>query len=251
MVKSKILSTLCIGIFLITVAITSVGAATVDESIPNFDSLLPAKQDLFLLAGTSRVLPISGVQRVQVANPSIADVAVASTQDIIINGVAPGITTLHVWAKEQMISYNIYIVSDIENAIRCMKDILKDPDITITSYKDNMLILTGNVSTFARKDRALLLAQAFSTKVVDLLVVTTIDTTPSSNDLATIVDQVIGEPNVQVRVVGQTIFLEGIVPNELAMRRAEQIALALAPSVVNLLQVEQVQIIKGTTVTTN
>jgi Flp pilus assembly secretin CpaC len=253
MVKLKYLSVLCTSILLILMVSTSVGAA---EPIADADiekgvySLLPAEQNLFILAGTSRVIAISGVQRVQIANPGVADVAVASAQDIIINGITPGITTLHAWSKDKLFSYNIHVVSDINNAVRCMKAILNDPDVTITSYKDNMLILTGSVASFERKERAALLAQAFTTKVVDLLVVTKVDVAPDSGDLASSISQIINEPNVQVRVVGQTIFLEGEVANQLAMRRAESIAMALAPDVVNLLQVSHVQIIKGTTVTT-
>jgi len=250
--KQKSLFPMCmalITIIVISVCASALAGAPVSDA-GGVNQLLPATQDIMILAGTSRVLSLPGVQRVQVANPAVADVAVASTQDVIINGITPGITTLHTWSKDKLTSYNIRVVSDMAGIVTDLTQILNDADITITTYKESVLILTGTVSTPARKDRALTLAKAFSANVVDLIEVAPPSAPPPTpvTDLRSVIAEAIGDPAISVTMIGQIIFLEGTVNTQLARERAQLIAQALTSNIVNLIQVAQVEVIKGTAV---
>jgi pilus assembly protein CpaC len=63
--------------------------------------------------------------------------------------------------------------------------------------------------------------------------------------LASLIQKEIGTPGVEVRLVGKKIMLEGVVHSEMASKRAEAIARAYYPDVVNVLEVREVDRIPG------
>lgn len=67
--------------------------------------------------------------------------------------------------------------------------------------------------------------------------------------LASLIQKEIGAPGVNVRLVGKRIMLEGIVHSEKAAERAEAIAKAYYPDVVNVLEVREVDRVPGRTET--
>lgn len=63
--------------------------------------------------------------------------------------------------------------------------------------------------------------------------------------LASLIQKEIATPGVNVRLIGKKIMLEGIVHSEMASKRAEAIAKAYYPDVVNVLEVREVERIPG------
>jgi len=63
--------------------------------------------------------------------------------------------------------------------------------------------------------------------------------------LASLIQKEIGTPGVNVRLVGKKIMLEGVIHSEMASKRAEAIARAYYPDVVNVLEVREVDRIPG------
>lgn len=63
--------------------------------------------------------------------------------------------------------------------------------------------------------------------------------------LASLIQKEIATPGVDVRLIGKKIMLEGIVHSEMASKRAEAIAKAYYPDVVNVLEVREVERIPG------
>jgi pilus assembly protein CpaC len=63
--------------------------------------------------------------------------------------------------------------------------------------------------------------------------------------LASLIQKEIETPGVDVRLIGKKIMLEGIVHSEMASKRAEAIARAYYPDVVNVLEVREVDRIPG------
>jgi len=57
-----------------------------------------AADKLEVAVNQSRILTFSGVERVAVANPEIADVVVVSGTEVMLIGKASGVTNLHIWA---------------------------------------------------------------------------------------------------------------------------------------------------------
>jgi pilus assembly protein CpaC len=67
--------------------------------------------------------------------------------------------------------------------------------------------------------------------------------------LASMIEKEVGTPGVGVRLVGRKIMLEGVVHSEMASQRAEAIARAYYPDVVNVLEVREVERVPGRTET--
>ncbi len=67
--------------------------------------------------------------------------------------------------------------------------------------------------------------------------------------LASLIEKEIGQPGVDVRLVSKKIMLEGIVHSAMASARAEAIARAYYPDVINVLEVREVDRIPGRTET--
>lgn len=115
---------------------------------------------------------------------------------------------------------------------------IADPAIRV-NLVGSKLALEGTVSSQFARDRAVALAGAFGREVVDLVAVRPpaaaekVPPTPDAQDIALAV----GDDGVSVREIGGTFFLEGTVGDEFRVTRAEKIASALAPRVVNLLRV--------------
>jgi pilus assembly protein CpaC len=67
--------------------------------------------------------------------------------------------------------------------------------------------------------------------------------------LASLIQKEIGTPGVNVRLIGKKIMLEGVVHSAMASQRAEAIARAYYPDVVNVLEVREVDRVPGRTET--
>ncbi len=63
--------------------------------------------------------------------------------------------------------------------------------------------------------------------------------------LASMIEKEIATPGVDVRLIGRKIMLEGVVHSDTASKRAEEIAKAYYPDVVNVLEVRQVDRVPG------
>jgi pilus assembly protein CpaC len=63
--------------------------------------------------------------------------------------------------------------------------------------------------------------------------------------LASLIQKEIGQPGVNVRLVAKKIMLEGIVHSDMASKRAESIARAYYPDIINVLEVREVDRVPG------
>jgi len=116
----------------------------------------------------SLVLSFDGVERLAVANPEIADVAVAGSNEIIVIGKAPGVTTLHVWSRGTRLSYVVEVSPDDSGLGAEIKGVLGYKDVEVSVVNKNV-ILQGMVRDQNEKNRAEKVASAFADKVVNLL----------------------------------------------------------------------------------
>ena len=71
-----------------------------------------AAESLSVAVNQSRVRHFSGVERVAIANPDIADVLVVSGSEVLLVGKAPGATTFHVWSYAGRSSYLVEVAAD-------------------------------------------------------------------------------------------------------------------------------------------
>lgn len=119
----------------------------------------------------SQVLYFSGVQRVAIASPEIADVVVVSSSEVLLVGKAPGATTLHVWSAVGRSSYLVEVAADDAAVANEMKSILGYSGMQVSKI-NKTIILEGTVNDQYQKNRAEKLAAAYGEKVINLLEVT-------------------------------------------------------------------------------
>jgi pilus assembly protein CpaC len=187
--------------------------------------------------GTQKVMTVPGTTRIALGDPSIAEVKVIGNNQILVIGQAEGKTTLLVWKSSgQRVSYLVTVRK-------------QDPNEVISEIKKLLGEIEG-VSVRMVGDRIYLDGQAYTSgdaerieQVVALYpnVKSFVKVAPNAKKLVaqnlTAAFQKAGLRNVQVNVVGATIFLEGSVESQQDLQKAELITKAVGEKVENLLVV--------------
>lgn len=137
-------------------------------SSPQVAAQFVLTEDKLLHVGDSEILSCKDITRVAVADPLVADVNALSSNEILLNAMAPGKTVVHVWDATGRHTYNIEVQPMEIDLARLADDVrveLNDPRITVTGV-GNTLILEGVVSTEAEAGRAEAVAKAVVEKAV-------------------------------------------------------------------------------------
>ncbi|QRN93765.1 pilus assembly protein N-terminal domain-containing protein [Archangium violaceum] len=187
--------------------------------------------------GTQKVLPVPGTTRIAVGDPNIIEVKIIGNSQVLLIGQSEGKTTLLIWKSSgQRVSYLVTVRK-------------QDPNEVISEIKKLLGEIEG-VSVRMVGDRIYLDGQAYTTgdaeridQVVSLYpnVKSFVKVAPNAKKLVaqnlTAAFQKAGLRNVQVNVVGATIFLEGSVESQQDLQKAELITKAVGEKVENLLVV--------------
>lgn len=187
--------------------------------------------------GTQKVLPVPGIARIAVGDPSIADVKTIGNNQVLIIGAGEGKTTLLIWKSSgQRISYLVTVRK-------------QDPNEVISEIKKLLGEIEG-VTVRMVGDRIYLDGQAYTTQDADRIdqvvglypnVKSFVKIAPNAKKLVAqnlnAAFQKAGLRNVQANVVGSTIFLEGSVESQQDLQKAELITKAIGEKVENLLVV--------------
>lgn len=111
-----------------------------------------------------------GIKRISIANGDIAEAAAASMHEILLNGKAPGDTTLLVWdpagARQ---TYEVHVGPNTEKIDIVREQLTREvgPDVSLT-VQDGNVFLRGTVQDVVLADRAQAIAATLG-KVVNLL----------------------------------------------------------------------------------
>ena len=174
------------------------------------------------------------LQTVAIADPNIADVTVVNARSLLVNGKAPGVTTLVVVDRLGKIrQYQVRVVSAPGEKPNDIAGLIGIEGVSVQQVRDT-LILTGEVATAEEMKRALDMAGIFSPKVINQLSVR--GKVDPEAVTALQIQEAINRPEIMVRVVGKTAILDGIIASEVERQRAEQIARAYTDGVLNLLR---------------
>jgi pilus assembly protein CpaC len=105
-----------------------------------------------------------------IANPGIADISTLSDRSIYVLGKAPGRTTLTLLSADgQLISnVDVHVSPDIAEFKERLRQILPDEPIEVRTANDG-IVLSGQVSSTMKLDRALDLAQRYAPERVSNL----------------------------------------------------------------------------------
>lgn len=180
------------------------------------------------------------LQTVAIADPSIADVVVVNSRAVLINGKAPGATSL-VIVDKRIRQYHVQVVpaagSRPEELASSVAAAINLPEAQV-KVVNNAVVLEGQVASADEQKRAGEIAGLFSPKVVNLLQIrSTAPVEGPAAPLDTQIKNAIRTEGVEVRVLGNTVLLEGRVNTDAQRATAEAVATALAKDmkVVNLL----------------
>jgi Flp pilus assembly secretin CpaC len=103
-----------------------------------------------LQSGHSTIIPVSGLTRVAVGDGQIAGVVPIGTSQLIVNGKAPGTTSLFVWSSQGRTSYTVRVTAGaLDNFAGMLQAALDQPGVRVESYGPN-LIVYGTVNDMAQ-----------------------------------------------------------------------------------------------------
>jgi pilus assembly protein CpaC len=138
-------------------------------------------ETLHLMVGRSLVITSPArVRRISIADPNIADTLIVSPTQIVVNGKAPGATSLVIWDESgQSQTFDLFVDLDVLSVSQEIRQAFPDEQVKIEAAKD-VVVLSGRVSSQAVADKILDMAKAVSPKAISLLEV---PTAPSSGQI--------------------------------------------------------------------
>jgi pilus assembly protein CpaC len=135
-------------------------------------ALAQQQQDLSVGVNKSEILENeSGIKRISVANPDVAEAIAVSRTEVLVNGKAPGSTSLILWdLKGQRTMFDVHVgVDDFRpDAVRAeLQRELAGQDVTFT-FQSGVVFLHGTVNDVNAAERAAAIVSTLG-KVVNLL----------------------------------------------------------------------------------
>src|SRR5438552_4056229 len=109
------------------------------------------------------------LKRVSVTDPTVADALVVTPTQILVHGRSPGEVSLLIWDEaERSRSFDLRVDVDITAAAEEEHRVFPDEQINVSPSR-NAIVLSGHVSTEDVAKRAGMIAEAYSSKVVNVL----------------------------------------------------------------------------------
>ena len=121
--------------------------------------------------GSSALLqPDQQIQRVLVGDPSIADYALVSPQELVINGIGVGSTSLFIWDRDDNVRmYTVAVTPDVGALQRQVNSLFPDAGIELTS-SGQAVVVSGTIRDSRVARRALEILNSSGAQVIDNLV---------------------------------------------------------------------------------
>lgn len=121
----------------------------------------------------SKYMAASGITRLAVGNPAIADVQLLSSGDFLLVGKKAGTTSLIVWSDGgRRTEYTVYVAGNDRGMVSAIQDAIGYPKVHVQMMKDRVM-LRGKVENQYEHDIALKIAGLYTggdgSGVIDLL----------------------------------------------------------------------------------
>ena len=129
-------------------------------------------KDLAVTVGKSLVVdsPVN-IQRVSVANPTLAEAVAISPKELLVNGLAPGDTTVIIWQQGgNRLFYDLTVRQSTRKIDAVRAELARDlagQDVTV-NFENDTAFVSGTVKDLMTADRAVAIAMSLG-KVVNLL----------------------------------------------------------------------------------
>ena len=110
-------------------------------------------QKVYLETGHSQTISAAGLTRVAVGDSRIAGVTAIGRDQILINGKAPGSTTVFVWSAGGQTNYDVFIYAQgIEDMVPIIERAINEPRVRVRNI-GRAIIVSGTVPDGARAQR--------------------------------------------------------------------------------------------------
>lgn len=124
-------------------------------------------------ASQSKLLDVTGVSRVAIADPSVCDVVVLSPDEIIVLGKKPGATNMMIWTGEEeetRLDYDIMVSGDNGSMAGLVQSAIGSPKVKVR-VSGGKIILEGTVNTQYDLNRAVKIAESYG-PIINLIEMT-------------------------------------------------------------------------------
>ena len=186
-------------------------------------------QQLVLIQGHSRVLYVPNLTRAAVGDPTIVDVGVIDSGQVLLNPLQTGSTSLHLWTANSQQIYQLRVAADDGTLTKEFLTALNLPEVSAW-FADQYLVLEGRVRTEQDLKRAEKLAEAYSDSVISLLYVS------EENSLERELRRLL-PPEIKLTIFNNTAIFEGQIDDEGVRALAYRTADAFGLQVLDLLKV--------------
>ena len=108
---------------------------------------------LSIQSGHSAVLQAEGLTRVAVGDGRIAGAVPIGTSQVVINGKAPGHTTVFVWAGGRRTTYEVTVTEQqLDDLAQMLRSAISAPSVEVVSF-DHSIVVRGTVGDGAQFQR--------------------------------------------------------------------------------------------------
>lgn len=126
-------------------------------------------QKLYAVVGKSQILNFDlPIKRISLADPTLADIVILTSKQLMVNGKKSGTTSLIFWNNDKApVFYNLVVQKDVDEFLKAVDYIAPNEDISII-FNDDGAVLSGNVSTTSTRNKIKDLAKAYKINLVDM-----------------------------------------------------------------------------------
>jgi Flp pilus assembly secretin CpaC len=105
---------------------------------------------LSIQSGHSILLKAEGLSRVAVGDGRIAGVLPIGTSEVVVNGKAPGHTTLFIWSDGKRETYEVTVTQqELDDLAQMLRSAIPAPGVQVVSF-DHSIVVRGTVSDGAQ-----------------------------------------------------------------------------------------------------
>jgi pilus assembly protein CpaC len=182
-----------------------------------------------------------GVKKIVLSNPTVADARPSDDgASVLVTGLSVGSGEVRIMrVTGEDLVYKVAVVADLEGMAKQVRELLSNVEGIKITVVGGRVVLDGNLLTKSDYDRVKGVEAAYAGTILNLA---TLDRKDMNNLVAGAIKRDIGIDSVEVRVIGETATLEGVVYDEADAKRAVELAKLRVPTVVNLLRLEEIMI---------
>ncbi len=151
-------------------------------------------------SGHSILLKAEGLTRVAVGDGRIAGVVPVGTSQVVVNGKAPGHTTVFIWAGGKRVTYEITVTQQqLDDVAQMLRSAISQPSVQVVSF-DHSIVVRGTVADGAQFQQINDIVNRFQPvlKAQDAVIVNAVTISQNLSDLQHAIANIPGASDIRV-----------------------------------------------------